>query len=164
MSIYYLMVMNFDFRSILLLIGLAFIGTLNAQTVSGEDTLQIKLPGQTLNIIDPLDLEIGEMVFHETITKVGRDFYDEFFTNWINPTLIKDFSISIKERPMPGIGTQIRVFIDEHEIVNQFIRPNQEQIELLAEYTIALATQYLVNYQEIQTQLQSPDQSGTGIF
>ncbi len=65
---------------------------------------------------------------------------------------------------MPGIGTQITVLIDEFEILKQFIRPNQEQIEMLAEYTIAIATQYLVNYQEIQAQLQSEDQSGTGIF
>ena len=65
---------------------------------------------------------------------------------------------------MPGIGTQIRVFIDEHEILTQFIRPNQEMIEMLAEYTVGLATQYLVNYQEIQAQLQNEDQAGTGIF
>lgn len=130
----------------------------------GEDTLKI-IPNQQIEMTtDPLDLEIGEMVFDETITKVGRDFYDEFFAQWNNPTQIKDFSISIKERPMPGIGTQITVLIDEFEILKQFIRPNQEQIEMLAEYTIAIATQYLVNYQEIQAQLQSEDQSGTGIF
>ncbi len=33
---------------------------------------------QTQLALDPLDLEIGEMIFDETITKVGRDFYDEF--------------------------------------------------------------------------------------
>jgi len=138
--------------------------SLNAQTEAGEDTLQTILTQQHELALDPLDLEIGEMIFDETMTKVGRDFYDEFYSNWINPTEIKDFSIYIKERPMPGIGTQIRVFIDEHEILTQFIRPNQEMIEMLAEYTVGLATQYLVNYQEIQAQLQNEDQAGTGIF
>lgn len=138
--------------------------SLNAQTEAGRDTILANSPQQVELAIDPLDLEIGEMIFDETMTKVGRDFYDEFYTNWSNPTSIEDFSISIKERPMPGVGTQIRVFIDEHEILNQFIRPNQEQIEMLAEYTIKVATQYLENYQEIQAQLQSEDQSGTGIF
>ena len=164
MSISYSIVMKFDFTSILLVISLSFISTLNAQTVLGEDTLKI-IPKQQIEMsTDPLDLEIGEMVFDETVTKVGRDFYDEFFTNWSNPTQIKDFSITIKEKPMPGIGTQITVMIDEHEILRQFIRPNQEMIELLAEYTVGVATQYLVNYQEIQAQLQNEDQSGTGIF
>jgi curli production assembly/transport component CsgE len=156
--------MKFDFTSMLLIISVSFISSLNAQTELGEDTLQNTPPQLIQSAMDPLDLEIGEMVFDETMTKVGRDFYDEFFTSWSNPTQIKDFSITIKEKPMPGIGTQITVMIDEHEILKQFIRPNQEMIEMLAEYTVGVATQYLVNYQEIQAQLQSEDQSGTGIF
>lgn len=156
--------MKFNLKSILVIISILPFTSLNAQTEAGRDTLQLQNTIQSRIAPDPIDLEFGEMIFDETMTKVGRDFYDEFFTNWSNPTSIKDFSISIKERPMPGVGTQIRVFIDEHEILTQFIRPNQEQIEMLAEYTIGLATQYLVNYQEIQAQLQSEDQSGTGIF
>ena len=164
LSISYFTVMKFGFTSMLLVISLSFTATLSAQTEVGEDTLKIT-PKQQIEITtDPMDLEIGEMIFDETVTKVGRDFYDVFFTQWNNPTQIKDFSISIKERPMPGIGTQITVMIDEHEILKQFIRPNQEQIEMLAGYTVAVATQYLINYQEIQAQLQSEDQSGTGIY
>ena len=138
--------------------------SLNAQTEAGTDSLQTLNTQQVRQAIDPLDLEIGEMVFDETITKVGRDFYELFFNNWSNPTQIKDFSITIKERPMPGMGTQIRVFIDEHEILSQFIQPNLEQIEMLAEYLVGLAGSYLINYQEIQAQLQNEDQAGTGIF
>ena len=138
--------------------------SLNAQTEAGTDTLQTQTNQQIRQAIDPLDLEIGEMIFDETITKVGRDFYELFFNSWSNPTQIKDFSISINEKPMPGVGTQITVSIDDHELLKQFIRPNQEMIEMLAEYSVGLAAQYLLNYQEIQTQLQSDDQSGTGIF
>jgi len=156
--------MKFGFTSIVLIISVLFICPINAQTETGKDTLQTSPPQRLESAIDPLDLEIGEMVFDETITKVGRDFYDEFYTNWSNPTSITDFSITIKERPMPGVGTQITVFIDEYEIVKQFIRPNLEMIEMLSEYTVGLATQYLMNYQEIQAQLQNEDQSGTGIF
>lgn len=156
--------MKFDFMSMSLIISVTFICSLNAQTEIGEDTLQ-NTPSQQIELaMDPLDLEIDEMIFDETITKVGRDFYDEFFTRWSNPTQIKDFSITIKEMPMPGIGTQITVLFDEFEILKQFIRPNQEMIEMLAEYTVGLASQYLMNYQEIQAQLQNEDQSGTGIF
>lgn len=156
--------MNVDLMSLLLLISFSFSISLNAQTESGEDTLKNKPSKQLELALDPLDLEIGEMIFDETITKVGRDFYDEFFSRWSNPTQLKDFSISIKEMPMPGIGTQITVMLDEIEILKQFIRPNQEMIEMLAEYGVGLTNQYLLNYQEIQAQLQSDDQSGTGIF
>jgi curli production assembly/transport component CsgE len=148
----------------MLIISVSFTTSLNAQTEAGEDTLQTTPNQQVNSAIDPLDLEIGEMIFDETITKVGRDFYDEFFTNWSNPSKITDFSITIKEMPMPGVGTQITVLIDDFELLKQFIRPNQEMIEMLSEYTVGLASQYLMNYQEIQAQLQSEDQSGTGIF
>lgn len=156
--------MKFDFLSLMLIISLSFANVLNAQTEAGKDTLKTSSPQQTEMAIDPLDLEIGEMIFDETITKVGRDFYDVFYTNWSNPTQIKDFSITIKEMPMPGVGTQITILIDEYELLKQFIRPNQEMIEMLSEYAVGLAGQYLLNYQEIQAQLQSEDQSGTGIY
>lgn len=138
--------------------------SLNAQTEAGIDSLQTLNTQQIRQAFDPLDLEIGEMVFDETITKVGRDFYELFFNGWSNPTQIRDFSISISEKPMPGVGTQITVTIDDQEILKQFVRPNQEMIEILAEYTVGLVSQYLLNYQEIQAQLQSADQIGTGIF
>jgi len=138
--------------------------SLSAQTEAGSDTLKTLSSQQIRQAIDPLDLEIGEMIFDETITKVGRDFYELFFNSWNNPTEIKDFSMTISEKPMPGIGTQITVTIDDREILKQFVRPNQEMIEMLAEYTVSLASQYLLNYQEIQAQLQSADQTGTGIF
>jgi len=156
--------MKIDLMSILLVISAICLSSLNAQTEAGTDSLQTLNTQQVRQAIDPMDLEIGEMIFDETITKVGRDFYELFFNNWSNPTQIKDFSISISEKPMPGVGTQITVTIDDQEILKQFIRPNQEMIEMLAEYTVGLASQYLMNYQEIQAQLQSEDQSGTGIF
>ena len=148
----------------LIVFSFALTSLLSAQTEAGEDTL-LNTPSNTEQLAqDPMDLEIGEMIFDETITKVGRDFYDEFFNRWANPTQITDFSISIKEKPMPGIGTQITLMIDDQEILQQFIRPNQEMIEMLADYCVGLVNQYLLNYQEIQAQLQSPDQAGTGIF
>jgi len=156
--------MRFDLMSIVLMISTSFLISLNAQTETGEDTLQTTQDQQINSTQDPLDLEIEEMIFDETITKVGRDFYDLFYTNWTNPTQIKDFSITIKERPMPGIGTQITVVIDDIEILQQFIQPNQEMIEMLSDYTVELVNQFMLNYQEIQAQLQSEDQAGTGIY
>lgn len=156
--------MKADLMSILLIISSFYLTSLNAQTEAGTDSLQSQASLKLEQSADPLDLEIDEMIFDETITKVGRDFYELFFSSWNNPTQIKDFAITVKERPMPGMGTQIRVFMDEHEILSQFIQPNVEQIEMLAEYTVGLASRYLLNYQEIQAQLQNEDQIGSGIF
>ena len=154
--------MKFGAMSLFLLI--ISLTALKAQTELDLDTLQSRILTADQLIRDPLDLEIGEMIFDETITKVGRDFYDQFFNEFNNPTQIRDFSVTIKERPMPGIGTQITVTIDDIEIMQQFIQPNQEMIEMLSTYAVQLAQSYLINYQEIQAQLQSEDQAGTGIY
>jgi curli production assembly/transport component CsgE len=147
-----------------LFLSIISLTAVRAQTDLEEDTLQFDTITPDQLVQDPLDLEIGEMIFDETITKVGRDFYDQFFNEFNNPTQIRDFSITIKERPMPGIGTQITVSIDDIEIMQQFIQPNQEMIEMLSTYAVQLAQSYLINYQEIQAQLQSEDQAGTGIY
>ena len=152
------------FCAMSLFLSIISLTAVRAQTDLEEDTIQFDIITPDQLVQDPLDLEIGEMIFDETITKVGRDFYEQFFSEFNNPTQIKDFSITIKERPMPGIGTQITVSIDDIEIMQQFIQPNQEMIEMLSTYTVQLAQNYLINYQEIQAQLQSEDQAGTGIY
>jgi len=152
------------FCAMSLFLSIISLTAVKAQTDLEEDTLQFDTITPDQLVQDPLDLEIGEMIFDETITKVGRDFYDQFFNEFNNPTQIRDFSITIKERPMPGIGTQITVSIDDIEIMQQFIQPNQEMIEMLSTYAVQLAQSYLINYQEIQAQLQSEDQAGTGIY
>jgi curli production assembly/transport component CsgE len=146
-----------------ILVGLVPLA-LHAQSVTdsvASESVQTIAPEVSLS---GLDLEFGELLFDETITKVGRDFYAEFFANWINPTQLSNFSISVKERPLPGLGTQLRVFIDDTEVFNRFMQPNQELIEFMAAYAVQLCQSYLINYQEIQAQLQSEDQLGTGIY
>ena len=71
------------------MIGLACINSLNAQTDNPKDTLPVQDPPPQKMALDPLDLEIGEMIFDETMTKVGRDFYEHFYTLWSNPTKTK---------------------------------------------------------------------------
>ena len=132
------------------------------ETDSSALTPQISKELQQLSV--STDVEIAELVFDETITKIGRDFYDEFFTKWENPTSITSFSIAVKERPMPGLGTQVRVEINDNQIFVRFLQPKQELIELMSLYAVQLCQQYLVNYQDIQEQLKSEDQLGTGIF
>lgn len=151
------------------IINVAFLTIILAQTLTGQvpgDTLvsgadQFNKQLQTREVAD---LEIGELLFDETITKIGKDFYDVFFTNWSNPSALSAFSITVKERPMPGLGTQVRVFINDREIFNSFLQPKMELIEQMANYTVQRCQQFLVNYEQIQAELSSADQVGTGIF
>lgn len=143
---------------------LSVFSMLPGQTESDTSVLISPVPDKLKQLTVSADVEIAELVFDETITKIGRDFYYEFFNKWENPTTIKSFSIAVKERPMPGLGTQVRVEINDNQIFIRFLQPKQELIEIMSEYAVQLCQQYLINYQDIQEQLKSEDQLGSGIF
>jgi len=114
--------------------------------------------------IDPDDLEIEALIIDETITKLGHDFYDDFYSLWEAPDTIKNYSITIQEKPLPQLGTQISISVNEIEIFRQFIQPRIEIVEEMANYAVRLASEYIENYESIQSSLQGDDLKGTGIF
>lgn len=114
--------------------------------------------------IDPDDLEIEALIIDETITKLGHDFYDDFYSLWEAPDTIKNYSITIQEKPLPQLGTQISISVNEIEIFRRFIQPRNEIVEEMANYAVQLASEYIENYESIQSSLQGDDLKGTGIF
>lgn len=129
-------------------------------------------PGQTsLLFEDKLEdtrgedgIEITEFIFNETITKLGSDFYYHFFQDWHNPSDIEGFSIYIKERPIPGMGGIVSIEVEDQQVYQGFLRPNHQQIKDAATVAIEKCQSYLINYELIQQQLESDDQSGSGIY
>jgi len=114
--------------------------------------------------IDPDDLEIEALIIDETITKLGHDFYDDFYSLWEAPDTIKNYSITIQEKPLPQLGTQISISVNEIEIFRQFIQPRIEIVKEMANYAVRLSSEYIENYESIQSSLQGDDLKGTGIF
>jgi curli production assembly/transport component CsgE len=113
---------------------------------------------------EDLSIELDGLIIDETISKIGHDFYNYFNDNWDIPESVKNFTIYIKEKPMPGMGNLITLKINYEEIFKNRISPRQEVIENLANYAIQRSQQYLINYQEIKEQLEGEDMSGTGIY
>jgi curli production assembly/transport component CsgE len=130
--------------------------------VKGLDSLKRESKKQVY--LDPDDLEIEAIVIDETITKLGHDFYDDFYSLWEAPDTIKNYSITIQEKPLPQLGTQISISVNEIEIFRQFIQPRSEIVEEMAKYAVQLASEYVQNYATIQAELQGDDMRGTGIF
>lgn len=110
------------------------------------------------------ELEVDGLVMDGTITKVGRDFYDMFFSIWVAPQSAKNFTILIKEMILPGMATQISVFVNETEVFKQRVQPRYEVLEQMSKYANQMAMQYLNNYEKMKAQLEDEDQQGTGLF
>jgi len=110
------------------------------------------------------DIEIDGLLFDETKTKSGRDFYDYFFRDWEAPPKARNFSIFITERPYRLTTTQIEIKINETLVFQSFLQPRGEIVEMLAQQAVAQTQMYLQNYEAIIKQLEGDDRSGSGIF
>ncbi|MDM8158236.1 CsgE family curli-type amyloid fiber assembly protein [Labilibaculum sp. K2S] len=110
------------------------------------------------------EMEVDGLVMDETMTKVGRDFYDMFFSVWVAPQKAKNFTITIKEMVLPGLATQIIVLVNDNEVFKQRVQPRYEVLEQMSQYANQMAVQYLNNYEKMNAQLEDEDQQGTGMF
>jgi curli production assembly/transport component CsgE len=110
-----------------------------------------------------IGMEITGLIMDETISKLGRDFYDLFFTKW-NPSSDEDYILKIIEKPAPGTRTLVSVEINDNMVFQQFLQPKYDYIEALADYAVGVSNEYLQNYTQIQNQLDNEDLQGEGIF
>lgn len=90
-------------------------------------------------------MEIDGMVLDETRSKVGRDFYDVFYTNWQSPPDASNFSISISEQPSPSLGTIIYVEVNDSETFRMRLQPRYDFIQQAGQYAVRQTYSYLQN-------------------
>jgi len=83
------------------------------------------------------------MVYDETRSKIGRDFYDIFYTNWQAPDEANNFTIKILETPGPSLGTVVSVLINNDEIFQTRLQPRYETIEDAGKYAVRVSYSYL---------------------
>ncbi|WP_346858111.1 CsgE family curli-type amyloid fiber assembly protein [uncultured Draconibacterium sp.] len=159
---------------ILFFCALAFNGA--AQTEVAQDTIKLKeVPDDLKKLIEEIsatkekvssdaDIEIDGLLFDETKTKSGRDFYDFFYTAWEAPQGARNYFIYISEKPYRLSTTMIEVKINETLVFQSFLQPRNDIVEQLAQQAVVRTQVYLANYEELVRQLDGDDRSGTGIF
>jgi curli production assembly/transport component CsgE len=111
-----------------------------------------------------LGYEIDGLIVDETFTKIGRDFYDIFYSNWEAPPKVNNYSVKIKERPLRGRGFQIVIEVNDSEINEMNLQPQYDMIEGAALQAVGQTQEYLYNYENLKEQLETDDQKGTGLY
>lgn len=130
-----------------------------------EVTAEVKKEGQPdTNETEDYQLEIDGLIIDETKTKIGRDFYDVFFTSWQRPQEIKGYTIYIYEMAHPRFGSWIWIDVDETTVYQNVLRPRYDVIEEAAQSGIGATLQFLYRFNQDQRQLSGEDMTGTGIF
>ncbi|MFA5329514.1 MAG: CsgE family curli-type amyloid fiber assembly protein [Prolixibacteraceae bacterium] len=113
---------------------------------------------------DELEIEIDGLLVDDTKTKIGKDFYDLFYSSWVAPLEAKNYIITISEKPFRLTSTLIVVSINDTPVYQSILQPRQDIIEGLSINAIETTQSYLANYEEIMRQLNGDDMVGTGIF
>ena len=175
--------MRYSFKYIpgLIIVFILFAGVLIAQETEKADSIVnvnnlTEIPASVKKIAEAIDkvkeqaanaepvLEIDGLVVNETRTKIGRDFYDAFYNNWVAPANASNYTIIMQELPYRGINTQIMVFVNENLIYQGVLMPRFDYVEEMVVELNMKTTQYLQYYQEILQSLDNEDMSGSGIY
>ncbi|AKQ45187.1 hypothetical protein TH63_05350 [Rufibacter radiotolerans] len=132
---------------------LAFTGVARAQVETKQDSTAKSLVNEQQNKLNEqklkssADLEIDGLIVDETVTKTGRNFYDIFQMQWEAPVGVKNFSITIKEKPARGNVSIVSVVVNDESVFEYQLQPRYEVIEEVANYVVTLVFDHLVNDQ-----------------
>ncbi len=145
--------------------------TVVQQTKSARDSIAIAFPIASAKEAEvnkdaaPVEgLEIDGLIIDETRTKAGRDFYSLFYSNWQAPDQASNFSVVLKEYPARGRISRLGIEVNGKLVLQSVLQPRQELLEMSANQAISVVQRHLLTQQKINTELDSDDQSGSGIF
>ncbi len=166
--------MKLSFCLLLLVVGLLFSSRLLAQDAedTGEEETTAVLTERTLT-----EEVSTSLILDNTRTKIGRDFYENFYREWSEMTADtaqvatlmggldpEDFIITIDEMPSSGSGTIVSITINDQLIWQQFLQPRGDVFLASVASGAETVRGYFENYKDIQAEFQSKDMSGTGVF
>ena len=121
-------------------------------------------PTQKSDSTNTDDIEIAGIIIDATQTKIGKDFYDLFYQQWNELENVPKQSITISEKALPQLGSQISIEVEDYVTFLQNVQPRYEVIEQMVSYAMQQTILYIQNYDEMQNQLIGEDLKGTGIY
>lgn len=93
-------------------------------------------------------ISVSGLVIDRTHSIIGRDFKDAFHDHWNPPEDVTDYTIEIREQPLPQFGSRLSVRVGEATIYQGQLRPQYRQIEQAARQAAARARYYLTEFYE----------------
>lgn len=87
--------------------------------------------------------EMSGLIIEETMTKVGYEFYEKFFSFWEAPEGIRGYNIYINERASPMWGSLVYVKVNNTLVWERMIRPRSEDVEKAVKNSIGVVKNYL---------------------
>ncbi|WP_179222968.1 CsgE family curli-type amyloid fiber assembly protein [Pontibacter ummariensis] len=109
------------------------------------------------------DLEIDGLIVDETITKIGRDFYEVFNRQWEAPPMASNYTILIEEMPARGNTSIVSLSVNDEKLFEQAMQPRYDIIEEIASYMVGAVYEYLVK-DELNKQLEAEGRKAREVY
>jgi len=74
-------------------------------------------------------LALSGLVVDETVSPHGRIFYTEFYGVWQAPPIDGFYTVRVQEKPTPGRGTQVQVFVNDDITFQGRLQPQTDLAE-----------------------------------
>lgn len=121
----------------------------------GEDDLQPKVVNENHFLSDKkqavnkdIDLMTG-LVFENTKTKPGRDFYQMFYLAYNNNNIKGNQIVKVDEVLAIGGNTQIKIYAGDNLVVQFFLNPRSSYLKEMVDQSIIRVNQYFIQNQAI---------------
>ncbi len=100
------------------------------------------------------DALINGIVTQDTRTKFGNDFYKIFYAKYFVSEINAEEIINIKEILGTGRNTKIEVSVEGQLLSEFFLRPKEDYLKSMADFTINNLVRYLQNKKNINNQIE----------
>lgn len=151
-------------RTVLLLCLLLGASRAQAQEVRTPEPVEAEAPPSTPEIEQARDAEVQltesadvaqveqqmltqmvlNLVVDETQTRIGRDFYDLFYSIWeFPPSDGQHQTVTIQELPVPGAGTRVIVMVEGETAFETQIQPRYDVIEMAAQQAAGFTYRFI---------------------
>ncbi|WP_198990495.1 CsgE family curli-type amyloid fiber assembly protein [Hymenobacter sp. BT559] len=128
-------------------------GTLPAAQV--EEALRLLLRADSTNQLRARGPESAGLVLDQTITKLGRDFFDMFYVTFEPPAGSTDYTIAITERPGRIGSALVALTVNDVDLFEIPLSPQYEQMMAVAAEAVAAAQSQLLENQRVSRQLEA---------
>jgi curli production assembly/transport component CsgE len=98
--------------------------------------------------------ESSGLVLDQTITKIGHDFYDQFYSRWEAPAGVNDFTVLIGEKPSRGNNAIITVTVNDEDLLEFPLQGKEELVLDAAQQAIEIAVNSLQQSLNLSRQLE----------
>jgi curli production assembly/transport component CsgE len=85
---------------------------------------------------------INGLIIDNTLTIIGRDFYEYFSRYWSDQGLMDNYNLAVCEQPTARFGSRITVEWYGRELFQVFLTPTRSNIELSAKQAALAISRY----------------------